>query len=153
MIRALLTDIGKHETCNLGKNPGHAVVTKEGNTDIKDIIKILTTMSDRYGSNQTDWKKFQLFNSTKYGSGSNLLFKDSTTELREVESVNRNYKAFLGDDYVKDREALASCTSPPTTTSPTTTSPTTTTSVSTTVSPITELVLLIALLGATQHFL
>lgn len=148
MIRALFTDIGKHDACNLGKNPGHAVVTKKGNTDINDIIKILTTMSDRYGSNQVDWNKFQLFNSTKYGSGSNLLFKDSTTELREVENVNRNYKAFLGDDYVKDREALASCTSPSTTTSSIPI-----TSVSATVSPITELVLLIALLGATQHLL
>ena len=143
MIRALLTGIENHETCHLGFNPGHAVVTKEGNTDITDITKILTTMSDKYGTNQKDWNKFQLFNSTKYG-GSNLLFKDSTTELRAVASDKQTYKAFLGNEYVEDREALTSCPS---------TSPPPTVSVCTTVSPITELVLLIALLGAAKRFL
>lgn len=96
-------------------------------------------MSDKYGSNQTDWKKFQLFNSTAYtddDKGYNLLFKDSTTELKEVPSDKQNYNAFLGKDYGQNKEAMASCE---------------TISVSTPVSPITELVLLIGLLAAAQN--
>ncbi|CAH3029437.1 unnamed protein product [Porites evermanni] len=72
-------DIGQHEQCFLGFNPAHAVVTRKDNY-LDDIVTILTAMSSMYGSNQTDWTKFQLFNSTKYGGG-NLLFKDSSTEL------------------------------------------------------------------------
>lgn len=119
------------------------MVTREGNTDIDDVIKILTTMSDKYGSKQTDWNKFQLFNSTKYSDDDkvyNLLFKDSTTELKAVESNKRNYNAFLGEDYGRNKEARESCDDVPT-------------SVSTPVSPIAELVLLIGLLAAAQRLL
>lgn len=119
------------------------MVTRKGNTDIDNVIKILTTMSDNYGSNQTDWNKFQLFNSTKYSDDDkvyNLLFKDSTTELRAVKSNKRNYNAFLGEDYGDNKEARESCDDAPT-------------SVSTPVSPITELVLLIGLLAAAQRLL
>jgi len=146
MIRALLTGVaGKaHESCNLGNNPGHAVVTRKSNNKIGDIITILTTMSDRYGSNQKNWTNFQLFNSTKYSKDekvSNLLFKDSTTELKAIPSEMQNYNDYLGKDYGQNREAMASCTTSPTV------------STSCTVAPIIELVLLIALLGAAQHFL
>ena len=106
-----------HETCNLGNNPGHAVVTRKGNSYISYITKILTTMSDNYGSNQKDWTKFQLFNSTKYGYGYNLLFKDSTTELKEIPSSKQNYNDYLGKDYGENREAMASCIGGRTTTS------------------------------------
>lgn len=141
-----------HESCNLGNNPGHAVVTRKGNSDISNIIKILTTMSDMYGSNQTDWNKFQLFNSTKYSTYhnvSNMLFKDSTTELKEIPSSKQNYNAYLGEDYGQNREAMDSCTGGSTPTK----RPTSPTSTSSTVSPIIELVLLIALLGAAHRFL
>ncbi|XP_020628634.1 melanotransferrin-like isoform X1 [Orbicella faveolata] len=133
-----------HESCNLGNNPGHAVVTRKSNNKIGDIITILTTMSDRYGSNQKNWTNFQLFNSTKYSKDekvSNLLFKDSTTELKAIPSEMQNYNDYLGKDYGQNREAMASCTTSPTV------------STSCTVAPIIELVLLIALLGAAQHFL
>ena len=146
MIRALLTGVGAiaHESCNLGNNPGHAVVTRKNNTDIDNIITILTTMSDFYGSKQTDWTKFQLFNSTKYGDGSNLLFKDSTTELRAIASDKRNYNDYLGKDYGENKAVMGECANTTTTVPPT--------SVSTsyrTVAPI----LLIALLGVAQRFL
>lgn len=126
------------------------MVTRKGNTDIDNVIKILTTMSDKYGSKQTDWNKFQLFNSTKYSDDDkvyNLLFKDSTTELKAVESNKRNYNAFLGEDYGQNKEAMASCAGEAKTTEPVPTS------VSTPVSPITELVLLIGLLAAAQRLL
>ena len=157
MIRSLLTGVGgkNHENCNLGNNPGHAVVTRKNNTDINNIISILTNMSDRYGSKQKDWTKFQLFNSTgysKYGNVSNMLFKDSTTELKAIPSDKQSYNGYLGEVYGKNKEAMASCESP-TTTSITTTLSTTPTSTSCTVLPIIELVLLIALFGVAQRFL
>ena len=136
-----------HETCNLGNNPGHAVVTRKDNSDIVKIINILTTMSDKYGSSQTNWTQFQLFNSTGYG-GADLLFKDSATELKEIPSDKRTYDGYLGEDYVKDKKAMDSCDKvdkPATDATPTSTS--------STVSPIIELVLLIALLGAAHRFL
>ena len=117
------------------------MVTREGNSDISKIIEILTAMSDMYGSNQTDWNKFQLFNSTKYGDGSNLLFKDSTTELKEIPSDNQTYTGYLGEDYGPNRDAMGSCTE----VTSAATIPST--------SPIIELVLLIALLGAAHRFL
>ena len=144
---SLLTGVvgDSHESCNLGNNPGHAVVTRKDNGNIDKIIKILTTMSDRYGSSQTNSTQFQLFNSTGYG-GANLLFKDSTTELMEVQSDKRNYNDYLGKDYGENKAAMAACDEKPTAAAPTD-------STSSTVSPIIELVLLIALLGAAHRFL
>lgn len=132
-----------HEDCNLGYNPAHAVVTRKGrkgNAGIMNIIKILTKMSDLYGAKQKDWKKFQLFNSTVYG-GSDLMFKDSTTELKGIASDKQIYERFLGDDYVKDLEAVISCASFQTPSTPTPSSVTTVTS------PITEFVVLIAMIS------
>ena len=134
-----------HESCNLGNNPGHAVVTRADNGDIDKIIKILTTMSDKYGISQTNSTQFQLFNSTGYG-GANLLFKDSTTKLMEVESDKRNYDDYLGKDYGENKVAMEACEEKSTTAA-------ITVSTSSTVSPIIELVLLIALLGAAHRFL
>lgn len=84
------------------------MVTRKGNKDIDDIVNILTAMSTTYGPNQTNWRQFQLFNSTKYG-GANLLFKDSCTKLEGIHKDQRTYQGFLGDDYVKDLRALKSC--------------------------------------------
>lgn len=104
----LLSEIGQHENCFLGFDPAHAVVTRKNNEDIDDIVTILTAMGSIYGPKQTDWTKFQLFNSTKYG-GVNLLFKDSSTALVSIPEDNRTYRGYLGDDYVKDTEALKTC--------------------------------------------
>ena len=127
-------DIGQHEKCFLGFNPAHAVVTRKDNY-VDDIVTILTAMSSMYGSNQTDWTKFQLFNSTKYG-GANLLFKDSSTELVSIPKDKRTYKGYLRDEYVNDIEALKTCD--------TTASPT---SVSTKTTPYAVIVLFVALLA------
>ncbi|XP_068721818.1 melanotransferrin-like [Montipora capricornis] len=121
-------EIGQHEQCYLGFNPAHAVVTRKGNADVDKIVTILTSMSENYGIKQTDPGKFQLFNSTKYSNSSgNLIFKDSATALVAIAKEKRTYKGFLGDDYVKDAEALKSCdflTSSPAITEATGTTPT-----------------------------
>ena len=104
------SEIGQHEQCHLGFNPAHAVVTREGNPDIDSIITILEKMSEQFGSNQTNTTQFQLFNSQKYSmSSGNLMFKDSATELVGIPMEKRSYLKFLGEDYVKDSEALTSC--------------------------------------------
>ena len=84
------------------------MVTRNGNADIDNIIAILKAMSDKYGATQNNSSKFQLFNSTKY-NGEDLLFYDSATALVGIAQEKQNYQSYLGDDYVKDTEALKSC--------------------------------------------
>lgn len=119
------------------------MVTRKDKTGITAIIKILTKMSDWYGDKQKDWNKFQLFNSTTY-SGSDLIFRDSTTELKGIANDTQSYMAYLGDDYVKDLEALESCVGVQRATTPAPPGPT---AVATVTFPTTELVLLITLLS------
>ena len=118
------------------------MVTREGNKDIDDIVTILTKMSSMYGPSQTDWTKFQLFNSTKY-DGANLLFKDSTTKLVSIPKDKRTYQGFLTDDYVKDVEALKSCDDMSSTKPPISVP----TSVSTKTTPYAVIVLLVAMVA------
>lgn len=84
------------------------MVTRKDNADIDNIIAILKAMSDEYGATQNNTSKFQLFNSTKY-NGEDLLFYDSATVLVGIAQEKQNYQSYLGDDYVKDTEALKSC--------------------------------------------
>ncbi|XP_078349990.1 serotransferrin-like isoform X2 [Oculina patagonica] len=135
--------IGQFRTCNLGYSPAHAVVTRRGNSNITNITEILTKMSDWYGDKQRDWKKFQLFNSTTF-SGSDLIFDDSTTELEGIADDKQTYMGYLGDDFVKDLEALESCVGVKRASTPAPPAPTAGAMVT---SPATELVLLIALFG------
>ena len=132
--------VGKHTECHLGANPAHAVVTRGNNSDIGDIIKILTKMSETYGVKQKDWKKFQLFNSSQY-SGNNLLFKDSTTALNALPAGKQSVMDYLGKSYGENVDSLTSCD---TTTS--TTPPPTPASSSTASLPISLFVLFTALL-------
>ena len=122
------------------------MVTREGNKDINGIVTILTNMSSMYGPSQTNWTKFQLFNSTKYG-GANLLFKDSTTELVSISKDNRTYQGFLGDDYVKDLQALKSCDDASSNKPPISVSTKPTISVSTKTTPYAVIVLLVAMVA------
>lgn len=134
--------VGKHTECHLGANPAHAVVTRGDNSDIGDIIKILTKMSETYGVKQTDWEKFQLFNSSQY-RGSNLLFKDSTTALNAQPAGKQSVMDYLGKSYGENVDSLTSCD----TTTSTTTPPSTPASSSTAILPISLFVLFTALLG------
>ena len=105
-------------------------------------------MSEMYGVNQTNPSQFQLFNSTKY-NGEDLLFKDSTTTLVAIATEKQTYQGYLGNDYVKDIEALTECdfltTTQPPTTSISTQPPST--SISTNLVPYITLILLTALLA------
>ena len=139
-----LSGVGKHEECHLGSNPAHAVVTRKDNSDIDNIKKILTDMSDRYGVNQKNWNQFQLFNSSRY-NGSNLIFKDSATALKGIPADQQSYMAYLGDNYGKNVEALTSCDYLSTTAAPKKTL--TPISASTVTSPVTAFMLFTTLLS------
>ena len=103
----------KYDNCYLAQVPSHAVMVKKGNTNNANYIRLLLDASNAYGINQTNPNTFQLFNSSKY-SGSDLLFKDSTKKLVDVGHKN-TYQKWLGDDYLKDLEALNACPTTPTT--------------------------------------
>ena len=89
-------------------------MTKSGHSHIASFKQLLVKASEMYGENQTDWNMFQMFNSSKYGGGKNLLFKDSTTKLVNVGDKD-TYTKWLGDVYLQDLEALSMCgaTEPP----------------------------------------
>ena len=92
--------------CNLALVPSHAVMTSEGNTNRTNYVRVLLAASALYGS---DSGSFALFDSKKYGGGTkkDLLFKDSTVELKDVS--DRSYAEFLGDDYVAVIKGLNEC--------------------------------------------
>ena len=89
--------------CNLAKVPSHAVMTKNGNSNKANYVKVLVKASEQYGN---DSGRFALFDSTKYGK-KNLLFKDSTVKLVDVSS--QNYEQFLGAEYMKVIKGLNEC--------------------------------------------
>ena len=97
-------------------------MVKKGNTNNANYRNLLLKASDKYGINQTNSSMFQLFESSKYG-GSDLLFKDSTKKLVDVGEKD-TYQKWLGDDYLKDLEALDACPTTPTTSTTPSSTPT-----------------------------
>ena len=110
----LLFFLDKPDNCYLEIVPSHAVMIKVGASDAANFKKLLIEASDKLGVNQTDSSKFQLFNSSKYNNGEDLLFKDSTKKLVDVGDKN-TYQLWLGQSYINDLDALDAC---PTTTGP-----------------------------------
>ena len=88
-------------------------MVKKGNTNSANYKRLLLDASDNYGITQTDPNMFRLFESSKY-NGTDLLFKDSTKKLVDVGEKD-TYQKWLGDQYLKDLEALDACPTTPTT--------------------------------------
>ena len=88
-------------------------MVKKGNTNSANYKRLLLDASDNYGITQTNPNMFQLFESSKY-NGTDLLFKDSTKKLVDVGEKD-TYQKWLGDQYLKDLEALDACPTTPTT--------------------------------------
>jgi len=97
-------EIGQHLACNLAKVPSHAVMTSKGNNNTANYVRLLLNASNLYSN---DSGSFALFDSTKYGDKKDLLFKDSTEELKDVSG--QSYSEFLGDDYIAVIEGLNEC--------------------------------------------
>ena len=84
-------------------------MVKKGNTNSANYKRLLLDASHNYGITQTNPNNFQLFESSKY-NGTDLLFKDSTKKLVDVGEKD-TYQKWLGDQYLKDLEALDACPS------------------------------------------
>uniref|UniRef100_G3PK34 Serotransferrin n=1 Tax=Gasterosteus aculeatus aculeatus TaxID=481459 RepID=G3PK34_GASAC len=92
-----------YASCHLAIVPAHAVVTRP---EIRnDVVRILLAEQTRLGSSNTDGP----FNMFKSDSGKNLLFKDATKCLQEVE-VGTSYETFLGAEYMDAMNSLRQCT-------------------------------------------
>nr|ADO66732.1 melanotransferrin [Apostichopus japonicus] len=101
----------KGRQCNLGQVPSHAVVTSGEKKD-DEIAQIITLLSAGVGQfGHPVGSGFKMFNSTGYidnegQTGKNLLFKDSTINLKSIPSSKRNYDAYLGISYVNALETI-----------------------------------------------
>ncbi|KAJ0058801.1 hypothetical protein NL108_000503, partial [Boleophthalmus pectinirostris] len=94
--------ISDYEQCHLAKVPAHAVVTRpEMRTK---VVKTLVDQQDRFGVHGSD-DKFRMFQSE---GGKNLLFKDSTRCLQEIQA--KSYDTFLGEEYMTAMDSLRQCT-------------------------------------------
>ncbi|XP_075427275.1 melanotransferrin [Ascaphus truei] len=86
--------------CNLARVPAHAVVVRP-DMDGSLIYRLLNEGQRRFNF---DSSGFQMFHSTAY-NGNNLLFKDSTIELRLIST--QTYQAWLGDEYLHAMKGMS----------------------------------------------
>ncbi|KAJ8032847.1 Melanotransferrin [Holothuria leucospilota] len=114
------TNPWKFRKCNLGKVSSHAVVTSKNKTDeeIKSIIDLFKAATERFKNETGDG--FKIFDSSgfiKNGRmfhyldsdgqlGKNLIFKDSTVDLRPVSLEKRSYDKWLGRSYLDALETI-----------------------------------------------
>ncbi|NXB76562.1 TRFE2 protein, partial [Donacobius atricapilla] len=89
-------ELTKYSTCNLGKGPGHAVVTR--NNFQKITNKFLSMIQRLFGRKGKERARFELFSSAPFG-GKNLLFRDATQHLQLLEE-QLEIAYVLGLDYV-----------------------------------------------------
>ncbi|XP_072427804.1 uncharacterized protein [Chiloscyllium punctatum] len=99
--------ISDYLTCNLAEVPAHAVMTRHGMET--RLVNLLKAEQKKYGRDGTSKTTFSMFSSETY-SGKDLLFKDSTQCLIEV--PKKDYKSFLGDDYIASLKGLHACKTP-----------------------------------------
>ncbi|XP_061458719.1 melanotransferrin-like isoform X4 [Rhineura floridana] len=85
-----------YATCNLGRGPGRAVVTRHNFQKIAK--KFLTVIQHLFGTKGKDKARFELFASAPFG-GKNLLFHDATRRLQLTEE-GAEISHVLGLDYV-----------------------------------------------------
>lgn len=88
--------LGAYATCNLGRGPGRAVVTRANFQRITK--KFLTLLQNLFGKKGKERARFDLFGSAPFG-GKNLLFRDDTKSLPPVEE-EAEISHILGLDYV-----------------------------------------------------
>uniref|UniRef100_A0A673BD05 Serotransferrin n=1 Tax=Sphaeramia orbicularis TaxID=375764 RepID=A0A673BD05_9TELE len=89
-------------SCNLARVPAHAVISHPENRT--KIVGILQELQNSFGPNGTN-TRFRIFKSE---GGRNLLFKDSTKCLQEVQT--NNFESFLGNEYINAVRSLRQCT-------------------------------------------
>ncbi|CAG7721948.1 unnamed protein product [Allacma fusca] len=105
--RAPVTD---YERCNLGKVKSNAVVIRGGeqynDTSARAIINLFLYAQQLYGSKYEDDFKFAMYYS--HPPYSDLIFQDATQQLRVVPEEERNYRSYLGKNFLRAK-ALVDC--------------------------------------------
>ncbi|KAM9440212.1 serotransferrin-2-like isoform 2-T2 [Clarias gariepinus] len=94
----------EYKMCHLARVPAHAVVTHPDKRDF--VVSFLKEQQALFGHSNS-WVVFNMFKSE---GSQNLLFKDSTKCLQEVPS-GKNYKEFLGKEYMTTIDSLRECAS------------------------------------------
>ncbi|NWX61411.1 TRFE2 protein, partial [Promerops cafer] len=89
-------ELTEYSTCNLGKGPGHGIVTR--NNFQKITNKFLSMIQRLFGRKGKERARFELFSSAPFG-GKNLLFRDATQHLQLLEE-QLEIAYVLGLDYV-----------------------------------------------------
>ncbi|NWI37171.1 TRFE2 protein, partial [Picathartes gymnocephalus] len=89
-------ELTEYSTCNLGKGPGHGIITR--NNFQKITNKFLSMIQRLFGRKGKERARFELFSSAAFG-GKNLLFQDATQHLQLLEEQLEIAYA-LGLDYV-----------------------------------------------------
>ncbi|NXI23159.1 TRFE2 protein, partial [Sterrhoptilus dennistouni] len=89
-------ELSKYRTCNLGRGPGRAIVTRKNFQRITN--KFLTMVQRLFGRKGKERARFELFSSAPFG-GKNLLFRDATQHLQLLEE-QQEIAYVLGLDYV-----------------------------------------------------
>lgn len=99
--------ITEDATCHLAPSPSHAVVTSvsKPDDDISSYVALLESAVEFFGADDNG-NGFTMFDSSKW-SGADLLFKDTTERLGELEA--NNYVEFLGDEYIGSLDGLSTC--------------------------------------------
>ncbi|GAB6026358.1 antigen p97 (melanoma associated) identified by monoclonal antibodies 133.2 and 96.5 [Chamberlinius hualienensis] len=97
--------VEEYETCNLGKVPGNAIVARpDNNTVLEYYISLFIYAQEFYGSKSEEEFKFQMFRSDfPYND---VIFQDAAQQLVPVPVEQRNYKEYLGYDFVHAKMAV-----------------------------------------------
>ncbi|XP_072113075.1 uncharacterized protein [Mobula birostris] len=101
------TSVDQFLNCHLAEAPAHAVMTRPDKRD--ELLKLLKHEQLKHGRNGTMQDTFQMFSSKSF-SGKDLLFKDSTQCLIEVQ--NSDYKRYLTENYIKILDGIHACEPP-----------------------------------------
>ncbi|XP_055084575.1 transferrin-a [Periophthalmus magnuspinnatus] len=85
--------LGEYNTCNLGREPAHAIVSRKDNQLAQTIYTSLKSV-----------KGFNLFSSAIYG-GKDLMFSDTATDILQVPADTDSF-LYLGAEYMSKLNSL-----------------------------------------------
>ncbi|KAF2898323.1 hypothetical protein ILUMI_07848 [Ignelater luminosus] len=101
-------EIQDYRKCNLGVVKSNAIVTRGGydynETEINAFINVFLYSQTFYGRKSADEFSFSMFSSTP--PFTDLIFQDSTQQLKIIEPNQRYYSTYLGNDYMRARRIV-----------------------------------------------
>jgi len=102
--------IQDYESCNVGQVRSNAMVTRGGpnlnQTEINTILNLFLHAQQHFGQKFGDEFNFKMFNSPE--PTADLIFSDAAQQLKPVPAGERNYRAYLGNNFLEAR-AVVDC--------------------------------------------